>query len=69
MKQRSKLANYVAVLVGIGILMGIGLQGVMASKDVRPRMIPGNFSELAQEARPGVVNIRTVKTLKGGGLG
>jgi len=67
MKQRSRLAKYIVVLAGIGILFGIGLQGVMASKDTRPRMIPENFTELAKEARPGVVNIRTVKTLKGGG--
>jgi serine protease Do len=30
-------------------------------------MVPVNFSELAKDARPGVVNIRTVKTVKGGG--
>jgi serine protease Do len=30
-------------------------------------MIPANFSELAEKARPAVVNIRTVKTVKGGG--
>jgi serine protease Do len=30
-------------------------------------MIPGNFSELAEKAKPSVVNIRTVKTIKGGG--
>jgi serine protease Do len=30
-------------------------------------MVPANFSELAKEAQPGVVNIRTVKTVKGGG--
>jgi serine protease Do len=30
-------------------------------------MIPENFSELAEKARPGVVNIQTVKTVKGGG--
>lgn len=68
MKQRSRLTTkYIVVLAGIGILMGIGLQSVMASKDIRPRMIPANFTELAKEARPGVVNIRTVKTLKGEG--
>ena len=27
---------------------------------------PESFSELAEAARPGVVNIRTVKTIKGG---
>jgi len=30
-------------------------------------MVPANFSELAANARPGVVNIRTVKNVKGGG--
>jgi serine protease Do len=30
-------------------------------------MVPANFSELAQMARPGVVNIRTERTMKGGG--
>ena len=30
-------------------------------------MVPGNFAELAEKARPGVVNIQTVKTIKGGG--
>ena len=30
-------------------------------------MIPESFSQLAEKARPGVVNIRTVKTIKGGG--
>jgi serine protease Do len=29
--------------------------------------VPESFSELAEAARPGVVNIRTVKTIKGGG--
>jgi serine protease Do len=32
-----------------------------------PRMIPETFSDLAEAVRPAVVNIRTVKTLKGGG--
>ena len=30
-------------------------------------MVPVNFTELAEEAKPGVVNIRTVKTTKEGG--
>ena len=30
-------------------------------------MVPASFSELAKQAQPGVVNIRTVKTVKGGG--
>jgi serine protease Do len=30
-------------------------------------MVPASFSELAKQAQPGVVNIRTVKTVEGGG--
>lgn len=30
-------------------------------------MVPANFTKLAEQARPGVVNIRTVRTIKGGG--
>jgi len=30
-------------------------------------MVPMNFTDLAQKAKPGVVNIRTVKIVKGGG--
>jgi serine protease Do len=30
-------------------------------------MVPASFTELAEKARPGVVNIRTVKTMKDGG--
>ncbi len=32
-----------------------------------PIMVPANFTDLAEKARPGVVNIRTMKTVKGGG--
>jgi serine protease Do len=32
-----------------------------------PRMVPENFSQLAEVARPSVVNIRTEKTVQGGG--
>ena len=31
------------------------------------KMVPASFSELAKQAKPGVVNIQTVKTIKGGG--
>ena len=31
------------------------------------RMVPVSFSELAKQAKPGVVNIQTVKVIKGGG--
>lgn len=49
----------VALLLG-----GCGL-GVVTAKDVP--MVPANFTQLAEKAKPGVVNISTVRTIKGGG--
>ena len=34
--------------------------------DARASSVPENFSKIAEKAKPGVVNIRTVKTIKGG---
>ena len=48
-------------------LMLFGLLAFPALSGAQPRMIPANFSQLAQHAKPGVVNIQTVKTIKGGG--
>lgn len=38
-----------------------------AAKTKNVPMVPASFSQLAQQARTGVVNIQTVKTIKGGG--
>jgi serine protease Do len=38
-----------------------------ATPSVEPPMVPESFSQLAEAVGPAVVNIRTVKTLKGGG--
>lgn len=77
MKKRISVTKYVSVLIVICVLLGAGLQMATASKpssDLSPqkvpdtvRMIPESFSDLAERARPGVVNIRTVRTMKGGG--
>ena len=37
------------------------------SKETITKMVPVNFTALAKKSKPGVVNIRTVKTIKGGG--
>ena len=58
---------YVVALVMVGIMIGYGFQAVTAAVQPGARMIPENFSELAQEVRPGVVNIRTEKHMKDGG--
>jgi serine protease Do len=43
-----------------------GFGSVQAQSD-EVAMVPANFSQLAEIARPGVVNIRTERTMKGGG--
>ena len=45
--------------------MGIGEHAEAATGPVR--MVPESFSQLAEMVEPAVVNIRTVKTIKGGG--
>ncbi|WP_286820945.1 trypsin-like peptidase domain-containing protein, partial [Desulfobacter sp. UBA2225] len=48
-------------------LMFFGLWAFPALSGAQPQMVPVNFSQLAEQAKPGVVNIQTVKTIKGGG--
>ena len=67
MKRRKKFVRYIIILSVVGTLLGFGLQMAMASKGTAIQMIPENFSDLAEEARPGVVNIQTVKRIEGGG--
>jgi serine protease Do len=59
----------IAVFVFIAAILLVGLNPnmVTAAKESTPQLIPESFSQLAATARPGVVNIRTVKTTKGGG--
>jgi serine protease Do len=67
MKQRRKLWRYALVLLAAGIIFGSGLQMATASKEDPVRMIPANFSDIADTVRAGVVNIRTVINSKGAG--
>jgi serine protease Do len=46
---------------------GAGGGATWAADTVEPPMIPASFSQLAEQVGPAVVNIRTVKNLKGGG--
>jgi serine protease Do len=70
-------------LIITGIVFGLGLAGglsftgqsgvqqasltVPTATAAEAVMVPVNFTELAEKAKPGVVNIRTVKTTNGGG--
>ena len=67
MKKNKPVVKSILVLALALAFIGAGFQPALAAKDMNPRMIPANFSDLAEKARPGVVNIRTVKTMKGGG--
>ncbi len=66
---RNKLILFKGIIVlaifGAGLLT-MNLPDVQA-KSNNTLLAPVTFSQLAQDARPGVVNIRTVKTIKGGG--
>jgi len=67
-----KLSLGIMILVLTGLLWGCGLENELEAKSIpdmesKTVMVPANFSDLAQKVRDGVVNIRTVKTMKGGG--
>ena len=49
------------------VMIVIGLTAAPALTSAAVKMVPASFSELAEKARPGVVNIQTVKTIQGGG--
>ena len=70
-------------LIITGIVLGLGLAGglsftgpsgvqqasvtVPTATAAEAVMVPANFTQLAEKAKPGVVNIRTEKTVNGGG--
>jgi len=54
-------------MVMIGLLLGSGLPMATAAKNAPVRMVPQNFSALAETVSPAVVNIRVVKIVKSEG--
>ncbi len=55
------------VMLTMGLAGFAGPQSAIAAWGDSADSVPGNFTHLAAEARPGVVNIRTVKTVKQSG--
>ena len=51
------------------LVLSLLFSGVVTAnaKTVAPPMVPQSFTDLAESVNPAVVNIRTVKTIKGGG--
>jgi serine protease Do len=76
-KKTVRIALIALIAVGLTVGFGYGISRAVKapgssvtveSKNSNvPIMVPGNFTELAEKARPGVVNIQTVKMIKGGG--
>jgi len=67
-----KISAAAAVLVVAGIIWGYGMETRSDAKDIAAadgnfQMVLPNFSALAKQVQPGVVNIRTVKSTKEGG--
>lgn len=64
MKQKKRLIRYIVAFLVMVVVAGSGFHMATASKDAPAQLIPGDFSELAEKVRSGVVNIRTVNTVK-----
>ena len=73
--ENNKFKRYLLAPVLVSVLLGTGYgisKAVKApdavatppTKSVEVPMVPGNFSELAETVRPGVVNIQVVKKVK-----
>jgi serine protease Do len=62
-----KISRYATIfLFSVALFFGCGPQVTLARAGDVP-LVPANFSQLAEKARPGVVNISTERTIKGGG--
>ncbi len=59
-----RLYVFMAALLFAMVTMGLS---TVEAKTVAAPMVPQSFTELAEEVSPSVVNIRTVRTIKGGG--
>jgi serine protease Do len=76
MEHKSRVKKSVIAFLVIALLIGLGYSasratrssdGTAAKISDAPIMVPGNFTELAENVRNGVVNIQAVKNGKGGG--
>jgi serine protease Do len=66
MKAKHRLIKPVLVMLMTAALLGAGFQGATASTHAPVPMVPENFSTLAKDVSPAVVNIRVEKTVKSG---
>jgi len=75
MLNRRRVKTIFVVLALVVFMAGVGYSASQVLKEKNttesksvdaPIMVPGNFAELAEKVRDGVVNIQTVKNVKGG---
>jgi len=59
--------SFISILFILFFICGCGDSPIVQARSYDMQMVPANFSKLAKIARQGVVNIRTEKTIKGGG--
>ena len=71
MKKKNRINAFITLLMlllgGFLIVDGFHFNPPAYAKTTDVITVPGSFSRLAEMASPAVVNIRTVKTIKGGG--
>ena len=71
MKKKNRINAFITLLMlllgGFFIVDGFHFNPPAYAKTTDVITVPGSFSRLAEMASPAVVNIRTVKTIKGGG--
>jgi serine protease Do len=79
METKKRIKKTLLALIMAGALVGLGygispavkvndVTAIAATKSTDAPMVPASFSELAEKARPGVVNIQVVKTVKNAGF-
>jgi serine protease Do len=67
MIRKTNILRCLVVAVVVGLLAGFIPPVSATTQEAGVIMVPNNFSQLARDAKPSVVNIRTVTTVKGGG--
>ncbi len=65
---KNRLVSQILMLtLGVCFVLHFFAVSAVQSKSYETAMVPANFTELAEDVSPAVVNVRTVKTIKGGG--
>jgi len=67
MNKTNKIIRLIIIVTFVGAFAAVAPAILTASQTPDVPMVPNNFSQLAKDAKPSVVNIRTVTTVKGGG--